>query len=139
MGIFGSKPVAAPAPIAFAPDYTRATIGADELQRQLAAATQRAQAAVTSTAQTIKASTTASLQGFYGPVLWLVGIVAVVCIGIVLYDTFAPSSWPNIFFERNTSTSSPPPATAPATAPVTAPVTSKPVAPQQQLSKIRLC
>lgn len=125
MGIFGSKPVAAPAPIAFAPDYTRATIGADELQRQLAAATQRAQAAVTSTAQTIKASTTASLQGFYGPVLWLVGIVAVVCIGIVLYDTFAPSSWPNIFFERNTSTSSPPPATAPATPPVT----SKPVAP----------
>jgi len=134
MGVFGSKPVAAPAPIAFAPDYSKATIGADELQRQLAAATQRAQAAVQSTAQTIQASTAASLQGFYRPVLWLVGLLAVVSLAIVLYDTFAPSSWPNLFFERSSAAAPASPASTPSstTAPVTAP---KPVAPVTQTTQ----
>jgi len=134
MGIFGSKPsVPAPAPIAFAPDYSKATIGADELQRQLAAATQRAQAAVTSTAQTIQASTTASLRGFYGPVLWIVGLVAVVALAIVLYDTFAPPSWPNLFFERS-SPAPAPPATAP-TSPPSAVTAPKPVSPLSQTTQ----
>ena len=132
MGIFGSKPVAAPAPIAFAPDYSKATIGADELQRQLTAATQRAQAAVQSTAQSIQASTTASLQGFYGPVLWIVGVVAAVALAIVLYDTFAPPSWPNLFFERSAPASTPASAPSSTTAPVTAP---KPVAPVSQTTQ----
>jgi hypothetical protein len=121
MGIFGSKPIAPPAPISFAPDYARATIGADELQRQLAAATQRAQAAVTSTAQQVSASTTASLRGFYGPVIWIVGLLAVVALAIVMYDTFAPPSWPNLFFERSVPSSSTPPTSTPS--PVTAPNT----------------
>ena len=120
MGIFGSKPVAAPAPIAFTPDLSRGTFSAEELQRQLAAAAQKAQSAVTSTTQQVTASTTASLRGFYGPVLWTIGILAVLLLGVVLYDTFAPPSWPNLFFERKDTTPAPAPAPAPApTAPTT--------------------
>ena len=123
MGIFGSKPKP-PAPISFSPDYSKATFSADELQRQLGDAAKRAQAATVATA----ANTTASLRGFFVPMLWIVGIIAAVSLAIVLYDTFAPASWPNIFFERRAD-SAPTPAPAPASAP---PSTDKATPPPQQ-------
>jgi hypothetical protein len=125
MGIFGSKP-SVPAPISFAPDLSKGTFSAEELQRQLAAAAQKAQSAVTSTTQQVAASTSASLKGFYVPLVWTIGIVAILCLGVVLYDTFAPPSWPNIFFERKDSTPAPPPTPPPAVTPLPTTVTKSP-------------
>jgi hypothetical protein len=125
MGIFGSKP-SAPAPsVSFTPDLSKATLSLDEVQRQMADATKKAQAAIQTTATSTAASTTASLRGFFVPMLWIVGIIAAALLAIVLYDTFAPAGWPNIFFER----SSPAPAPAPAPAP---PSTDKATPPPQQ-------
>jgi hypothetical protein len=93
MGGTGSKP----AEPKFAPDYSGATFSAAEVQRQLGVA----QAQAAESVQKATAATTASLGSFYKPILWLLGIGALVVIGIVLYDTFAPSWMPNIFFARN--------------------------------------
>lgn len=114
MGIFGSKPKAPAPPISFSPDYSKATFSADELQRQLADAAKKAQTSIQSTAASTAASTTASLRGFFVPMLWIVGIIAAASLAVVLYDTFAPASWPNIFFERSSPSPSPAPAPAPA-------------------------
>ena len=117
MGIFGSKPAVAPKPpIQLAPDFSKATFSAEEVQRQFAAAQAKASETATKLAETAAYNTQNALGWFYKPVLWMVGIVAVVCLLIVVYDTFAPSSWPNIFFARNTSATTPP-------APVPAPTT----------------
>jgi hypothetical protein len=105
MGIFGSKPAA---PVSFKTDTSQATLTVQQVDKQLADASRSAQ-------QSLQANT-ASLRGFFVPMLWLVGIVALISLAIVIYDTFAPASWPNIFFERSTSTSSSsPPATTPST------------------------
>lgn len=105
MGSGSSKP-ATPAAPTFTPDYSTATFSAADVQRQLAAATQQAQASVQQAVAATTASTTATLSGFYKPILWLVGIAAIVLLGIVLYDTFAPASWPNILFSRHSDTGS---------------------------------
>jgi hypothetical protein len=97
MGIFGSKP-APPKPIQFAPDYSKGSFSGEELQRQLAAATEKAQTAVKTTIE----QTSTSLRGTYIPIVWFLGISALVFLTIVLYDTFAPASWPNIFFAKTT-------------------------------------
>lgn len=94
MGGSTSKPVAAPT---FTPDYSGATFSAAELQRQLGVAQQQA----AQTVQKATAATAASLGSFYKPILWVLGIAAIVVVGILLYDTFAPDWMPNIFFARN--------------------------------------
>jgi len=109
MGLFSSKP-AAPVVPKFTPDLSRANISVDELGRQLSAAQAQAANAVTTTATNVKTR----LMAWYTPVLWTLGFVAFVCIIIVIYDTFAPPSWPNFFFARSSPTSAPAPPAAPA-------------------------
>jgi hypothetical protein len=115
MGGSASKPTAklpTPGDIKFTPDYSAATVGISELQKQLDAAQTSAQAQAKLIAESTTKTVTASLAGFYKPFLWLLGIAALILLGIVLYDTFAPESWPNILFSRHdtSSTSAPPPA-----------------------------
>jgi hypothetical protein len=46
---------------------------------------------------------------------WLaifLGIATVVCLGIVLYDAFAPDDWPNIFFSKSKGSGITPPASS---------------------------
>jgi hypothetical protein len=105
MGSGSSKPAEVKAP-SFTPDYSTATFSASEVQRQLEAATAKAQESVEAATAATTASVTAGLTGFYKPILWLLGIAAVILLGIVLYDTFAPASWPNILFSRHNEPSS---------------------------------
>ena len=84
MGLFGSKPKVTPTdPLAgIKPDYSQATVGVSELQRQLAAATQTAQTAVAQAT----AKATATTAGVYKPILWLLGLGIVVILVLLLAD-----------------------------------------------------
>jgi hypothetical protein len=113
MSWFGSKTPAPTPPTKFeAPkiDYGQAKFDqtyVQQLANQAAATTEAAnkaiQSAVTSTTQ---ATFGLSLRGWLASFL---GIIAIVALAIVLYDTFAPASWPNIFFARGSPASAPPP------------------------------
>lgn len=119
MGSGTSKP-AAPKPPVFTPDYSGATFTTAELQRQLQAATTQAAAAV----KTATDTTTAKFS-WVGPVIKFFFIpVVLILLGIVLYDSLAPDSWPNIFFDkaRSEEKSQPPPTTPPSSTQATAPV-----------------
>lgn len=97
MSWFSKKPVApAPPPISFKPDLTTATVTVDQLSKQLGTAQTQATAAITSAATAAAAKTGA----WYKPIVWTLGILAGLAIIIVIYDTFAPDSWPNIFFDK---------------------------------------
>lgn len=104
MGSGSSKPTAPTAPT-FTPDYSTATFSAADVQKQLAAATQQAQQsiqqAITSTATPLQASISnwKSRFGWGIGIFFVLGLLAVGT--IILYDMFAPPSWPDIFFARN--------------------------------------
>lgn len=111
MGSLVSKPPPPPT-LKFTPDLSKAQFSYDELNRQLAAAQSSAAASVSSSV----ASTRSYLIGWYTPIIWILGIAVLVSVGIVLYDTFAPCSMQNIFFEKKgcqqgPSGVAPPPAT----------------------------
>lgn len=136
MSWFGSKPAApAPKPVAapvapsFTPDYSTATFSAAELQRQLASATQQTQQALqqaqAQTTAAVAAATGATKASFWWvtPLIWYFFVPAVVILlVIVLYDSLAPDTWPNIFFDKaRSSQQAPAPTTTGAPAPVAAP------------------
>jgi hypothetical protein len=94
-GLFSSAPsIAAPR---FAPDLSAANVSVSELTKQLAAAQSNSAAAINSSV----AATKSYLVGWYTPIIYLLTLVAIVCVAIALYDTFAPCNLPNIFFEKS--------------------------------------
>ena len=97
MGIFGSRPVA-PA-VRIAPDFSGATLTGANVSQQFATAQTNANAAITGAIQ----EATAKTSGFYFPIVIILLILFFIALGIVMYDTFAPDSWPNIFFDKKFS------------------------------------
>ena len=120
---FSSKPATpAPAPLkaqapSFAPDYSNAQFSASELQRQLSVATTKAQEAAKKSfddAQEAGKKALAATQGSYKFFFYILGFIILVLLGMVLYDAFAPASWPNLLFNKDSKG-----LTAPATTPTT--------------------
>uniref|UniRef100_A0A6C0EP19 Uncharacterized protein n=1 Tax=viral metagenome TaxID=1070528 RepID=A0A6C0EP19_9ZZZZ len=101
MGGLFAKPAPAPK-LSFTPDFSKATLTGEELMKQTAAFQAQAQNAAVTAAATARSS----VGSFYTPIIILLSIVAFLSLVIVLYDAFAPDSWPNIFF--NKSKGSPP-------------------------------
>lgn len=112
--------------IKFTPDLSRATIGVADLQQQLAAAQAAAQA------QAAALANAARIQGAKWPtyLAWGLGIIALLAVLVVIYDAFAPDSWPNIFYDKRKLASSTPPVTAPTSTP---PSTDKALPPSQPM------
>lgn len=102
MSWFGSKP-AAPTPVKFMPDFSKATLTGEELMKQTAAFQAQAQAAATSAA----AAATASAGSMYRPILYLVGFVALVFGLILAYDAIAIRfGWPTALLPQPAKPSS---------------------------------
>jgi hypothetical protein len=57
-------------------------------------------------------SSVSSMSGVYRVMVIIFILTTVVALGIVLYDAFAPDSWPNIFFNKGRSPASPSPTPA---------------------------
>jgi roadblock/LC7 domain-containing protein len=117
MGLFSSKPVGTPAPTAFAApkiDTNLAQYRASDVsafEAQAAAQVNAANKVITDKAAEItKAASTINWRGW---AILVVSILALAAIAIVLYDTFAPASWPNIFFERTSAPAPPTSVSAP--------------------------
>lgn len=113
MGSGSSKPAEVKTP-SFTPDYSTATFSAADVQRQLEAATAKAQEGIKSATE----ATTAAVTGSYWWVKWVVGflgITAVVFLALFIYDAFAPASWPNILTPKRFESGTPPPPLTPAT------------------------
>ena len=115
MGSGTSKP-AAPKPPVFTPDYSGATFSAAELQRQLTAATAQAATAV----KTATDTTTAKFNWVWPTIKFLFVPLILILLGIVLYDSLAPDSWPNIFFDKARSSASQSSSNVSSTSPVAA-------------------
>lgn len=91
MGGLLSKPVAPAAPVRFAPDFSKATLTGEELMKQTAAFQAQAQAAAQSAASAAKAS----VGSMYMPIIYLLGLVALVFGAILAYDAIAMRvGWP---------------------------------------------
>jgi hypothetical protein len=122
----GSSKAAAPTAPTFTPDYSTASFSAADVQKQLAAATQQAQQsiqqAITSTATPLQASVSWWSRG-----VWVMVVIGAILLGVVLYDSLAPDSWPNIFFDKARSelNSTPPPSGDKTEAPEKAPQPTK--------------
>lgn len=116
MGIFGSKPPAPP-PIRIAPDFSNATLTGAEVQRQFTAAQNAATGAISGAVTAAQSQTS----GFYRPIVTLLSIAFAIVLVIVIYDSFAPDSWPNIFFAKKWNSpadkATPPPAAAASSSP----------------------
>lgn len=100
MGGSGSKPTVAPKAPIFTPDYSGATFSAAELQRQLQSATAQASAAVQSATAQATAATQSKFAWVWPTIKWFFIPAVVILLVIVLYDSLAPDSWPNIFFDK---------------------------------------
>jgi hypothetical protein len=99
MSWFAKKPaVPAPPPIQFKPDLSKATIAADEVTKQLAAAQAQATAALADTAAKAKAAGGA----WFWPLIYIFGVIVAVLVGMLIYDALAPCSWPNLLIENST-------------------------------------
>lgn len=112
MSWFGSKPAAPALVLPSAPklDYNAAKFDAsyvEKLASDSASAVAAAQKAAMDQSRALITATGAT--GFYRWGVFLLGILALVAIAIVLYDVFAPDSWPNIFFSKGRSSPSSPP------------------------------
>jgi hypothetical protein len=91
MGGLLSKPVAPAPPVRFAPDFSKATFTGEELMKQTAAFQAQAQAAAQSAAVAAKAS----VGSMYMPIIYLLGLVALVFGAILAYDAVAMRvGWP---------------------------------------------
>jgi hypothetical protein len=116
MSWFGSKPAAPSLVLPSAPklDYNAAKFDAsyvEKLASDSASAVAAAQKAAMDQSRALLSAT--GLSGTYRWVAFLLGILALVAIGIVLYDAFAPDNWPNIFFSKGRSTGGSPPPSGP--------------------------
>lgn len=118
MGLFGSKPAATS--IRIAPDISGATFTGANVAQQFATAQTNANAAITGAIQ----QATAKTSGFYFPIVIILFILFLLALGVVMYDTFAPDSWPNIFFDKKLS-----PVNTSSSTGVRGPVGSQPPAP----------
>jgi hypothetical protein len=107
-GLFG-KPAASlpkPAPPAFSPDYSQAKFDGNYVN-QLAAQASQTLAATQAAAQAEASKQAAAIMAASGTATWykylyyLFGLAFLVALAIVLYDTFAPDTWPNIFFNKS--------------------------------------
>lgn len=118
MGGFGSKPASAPAPAGplVSTNYASATFSAADVNAQIANANKIASdlAAEARTQAALAASSLGSSKLYlYG--VYALGIAVVICLVIILYDAFAPNSWPNVFFDKASkgATSGPAPSPIP--------------------------
>ena len=103
MSWFGSKPAPAPPPVKFAPDFSKATLTGEELMKQTAAFQAQAQAAASAAA----AAASASAGSMYKPILYLVGLVALVFGVILAYDAIAIKlGWPTALLPQPSKSSS---------------------------------
>jgi len=121
MGSLFAKPVVPPKPVApppaFGIDMSKLSASGDYLQQLQQQATAGLQATKDEAAKQA-ATLNASLKAASGSATWyrylyyFFGLAFLVCLGIVLYDAFAPDSWPNIFFSKSKGGNSgaPPPA-----------------------------
>jgi len=99
-----AKPV--PPPPAFNIDMSKLSASGDYLQQLQQQATAGLQATKDEAARQAAALNTSlrSATGsasFFRYLTYFVGLAFLVCLGIVLYDAFAPDSWPNIFFNKS--------------------------------------
>lgn len=103
MSWFGSKPAPAPPPVKFAPDFSKATLTGEELMKQTAAFQAQAQAAASAAA----AAASASAGSMYKPILYLVGLAALVFGVILAYDAIAIKlGWPTALLPQPAKSSS---------------------------------
>jgi len=103
MGGFGSKPVAAaPAPgPAVGVNYANATFSAADVSAQMANANKLVlDTAAEAKKQAAMAASALGTSKWYLYGVYFLGIAVFVCLVIILYDAFAPNSWPNIFFDK---------------------------------------
>jgi len=122
MGSLFAKPVVAakpPAPPpAFNIDMSKLSASGDYLQQLQQQATAGLQATKDELKKQADALKTASgSASFYRYLGYFLGAAFVICLGIVLYDAFAPDSWPNIFFNKSRGSGAAPPSAAPPAAP----------------------
>ena len=117
MSWFGSKPTAPALNLPSAPkiDYNAAKFDSsyvEKLASDSAAAVAAAQKTAVEQSKALLGAT--GLGVTYRWVIMFLGIAAVISLAIVLYDAFAPDSWPNIFFSKSkaSGSSSPPPPSA---------------------------
>jgi len=112
------KPAAPAPPPAFGIDMSKLSASGDYLQQLQQQATAGLQATKDEAAKQA-AALTASLKAASGSASWykylyyFFGLAFIVCLGIVLYDAFAPDSWPNIFFSKSKGSSAPVPSPPP--------------------------
>lgn len=91
MGGLLSKPAPPVAPVRFTPDFSKATFTGEDLLRQTSAFQAQAQAAAQSAATAAKSS----VGSMYMPIIYLLGLVALVFGGILAYDAIAMRiGWP---------------------------------------------
>jgi hypothetical protein len=84
-------------------DITNATFSGSDVQRQIANTAAQANAAIDANVAAAKAAaakTLASTSRSFRIGLYILGAIGLILLGIVLYDAFAPDSWPNIFFDK---------------------------------------
>jgi hypothetical protein len=72
-----------------------------QLQQQAAAATSTAKSLAEK--QFLATASAVKRGNWFRIVLWIVGIIGLILLIIVLYDTFAPDNWINIFFDKSRS------------------------------------
>jgi len=142
MGISASTPAPpAPAPpVKFGLDFANATLTGADAARQVGQFQNTAIAAI----DTAKAKVASTANWFYGPIVTLLGIGLVVTIFIVIYDAFAPDSWPNVFFSKTWKMPNEPQAKPPLSGPQTLgsaqappPVAAPPMPPPTIFSEIK--
>ena len=127
MGLFGSKPAPPPPPSGplVSTNYANATFTAADVNAQIANANKIASdLAADAKRQAAAAAAALGTSKWYLYGVYFLGIVVVVCIGIILYDAFAPNSWPNIFFDKASKGSTSGGSTGPAPAPGPGPTPS---------------
>jgi hypothetical protein len=124
MSWFGSKSTATTTPsltdalkaLPSAPtvDYNAAKFDASyvqQLQNQAAASLKATKEFAETQVKSVTAAT--GWSRIYSWLIIFLGLGALVAVGIVLYDTFAPNDWPNIFFSKGRGTAPPPPPPTP--------------------------
>ena len=104
MGGFGSKPAPPPAPAAgplVGVNYANATFSAADVNAQIANANKIASdLAAEAKKKAAEAAAALGTSTWYLYGLYFLGAALVISLIIILYDAFAPNSWPNIFFDK---------------------------------------
>jgi hypothetical protein len=96
---FSKKPAPIAPEIKFTPDLSKATISADEVTKQLAAAQASANRAATDAALAARKAGGA----WFWPVVIFFCIIILILGGMLIYDAVAPCSWPNLLLPNSTS------------------------------------